>query len=165
MESHFGLFRLIKAGVRQHVQNKTGRWGEKRKRDHTVDLPAKVEIHGRNTSASHQHQAAHREVPGQGRKLPPKLSQIDLQTSEKKKRRDAKGREVGDDAVMNERLKKAGDDNAKGKTSERSGKPEALQRTWNDEQSEDHSQVNKGGLCSLHSHSGWFGVQGEKGRP
>ena len=62
MESHFGLLRMVEAGVGQHIKNETRGGGEKRKRDQAVDLPAKVKVHGGNASASHQHQAADREV-------------------------------------------------------------------------------------------------------
>ncbi len=96
----------------QHIQNKACRRGEQRKGKQPIDLPAKVKVYGGDASASHQHQPAHSEVTGQRGKLPPKLGQIDLQTSEKKQRSNAKSREVGDHAVVHQRFEKAGNNDA-----------------------------------------------------
>src|SRR3984885_4531096 len=101
---------MVEPGVRQHIENETCGGGEQGKRDQAVDLPAKVQVDGRNASTSHQYEATHGEVCRQRRNLTAQFGQIDFQAGEKKKRRDAQRRKVGDDAVMNERLEEAGND-------------------------------------------------------
>jgi hypothetical protein len=60
-------------------------------------------------------------MPSQRRKLPPKLDKIDLQAGEKKERRDAEGRQNGDDTVVNKGFEKARDNDTEGKASELGG--------------------------------------------
>ena len=144
---------MVKAGVGQHIKNETCGRSEQGKGDQAVDLPAKVQVDGGNASTSHQHQATNGEVGRQRRDLTAQFGQIDFQAGEKKKRRNAQGRKIGDHAVMNERREKAGHDDAKGKTSERRRQTEALQSPRNHQQAEDGCQVNKGRAWSLHSPS------------
>ena len=122
-----------------------------------------MEGDGSNASTNHQHQAAHREVSRQGWELPAEFGQIHFQAGEKKQRGNAEGREIGDNAVVNERLEEAGNDDAEGEASERRRQAEALQRTRNNQQAEDRSQVNKGSAWSLHSPSPGGSRPGVKG--
>ena len=135
----------------QHVQNKSGRWGEECKRDHPVDLPAKMETFRHDAGASHQHQATHREVARQRRELAAEFGQIDFQAGEKKKRGDPECREIGDDSVGGEWLEKAGHNDAESKARELGGQTEALQRARDDKQAENHGQVDKSRARVLHS--------------
>ena len=122
VESHFGLLRMVQAGVGQHIQNKARRRGEQCKGKQPIDLPAKMKAYGGDAGASHQHQPAYREVAGQRGKLPPKLGQIDLEAGKEKQRGDTEGRRVGDDAVVNQGFEKASDNDSESKAGERGGR-------------------------------------------